>query len=313
MPLSDSILVTGGAGFIGSHIVESLVKTAGSKIVVYDVNAEEKRVGNVIHVNGDVFDSDKLLKVMQREEVSKVVHMVGLASIPDCRKAPDRSFRLNVSSVHSILDAMRLTDVERLIFPSTAAVYGDITEPRVTEGVEPKPTNIYGCHKLAAELLIRGYAGDYGLDTTILRIFNVYGDFLMEQGVISTFVRRALKAEPLIVNGGGQLRDFVHLNGVVDAFTGSLGNATTYQKVINVGSGVGLSINEIAEMVRNVFPNTEAVYNSSMNGEYSIYADISRMRNLLGCETLDPRVGIPKFIERSKREQASIVEKAVTG
>ena len=311
--MSDSILVTGGAGFIGSHIVERLAKTAGRKIVVYDVNAEEKRAGNVIHVPGNIFDADKLLKVMRREAVSQVVHMVGLASIPDCRKEPDRSFRLNVSSVHSIVDAMRLTDAERLIFPSTAAVYGDITEPRVKEGVEPKPTNIYGCHKLAAELLIRGYAEDYGLDTTILRIFNVYGDFLMEQGVISTFVRRALKAEPLIVNGGGQLRDFVHLRGVVDAFIGSLGNAAASQKVINVGSGVGLSINAIAEMLHTVFPHTEVVYNSSVNGEYSIYADISRMRTLLGCETLDPRVGIPQFIERCKREQTQLVEQAVSG
>ena len=311
--MSDSILVTGGAGFIGSHIVERLANTAGRKIVVYDVNAEEKRACGIIHVSGDIFDADKLLKVMRREAVSQVVHMVGLASIPDCRKEPDRSFRLNVSSVHRILDAIRLTDAESLIFPSTAAVYGDITEPRVKEGVEPKPSNIYGCHKLAAELLIRGYAEDYGIDTTILRIFNVYGDFLMEQGVISTFVRRALKAEPLIVNGGGQLRDFVHLSGVVEAFIGSLGNAAAYQKVINVGSGVGLSINEIAEMVRDVFPNTEAVYNSSMNGEYSIYADISRMRTLLGCETLDPHVGIPTFIERCKREQASLVEQAASG
>lgn len=301
--MSRSILVTGGAGFIGSHIVARLAKTAEPKIVVYDVNAEEKTVGNIVHVRGDVFDSDRLLKVMRREEVSEVIHMVGLASIPDCGKEPDRSFGLNVSSVHSILEAVRKADAESLVFPSTAAVYGDVMEPKVDEGVTPKPTNIYGCHKLAAELLIRGYAEDYGIDTTILRIFNVYGDFLMEQGVISTFVRRALNAEPLLVNGGGQLRDFVHLDNVVEAFVASLGNVEAYQRVINVGSGVGLSINAVAQMVRHVFPDIEVVYNSSMNGEYSIYADVSKMRNLLGCETVNPRVGIPKFIEGCKREQ----------
>lgn len=299
--MSGSILVTGGAGFIGSHIVETLARAAEPKIVVYDVNAVEKSVGRVVSVRGDIFDADNLLAVMRKEEVSKVVHMVGLASIPDCRKEPDRSFRLNVSSVHGVLEAMRIADVENLVFPSTAAVYGDVSEPKVDEEVEPKPTNVYGSHKLAAELLIRGYAKDYGMNATVLRIFNVYGDFLMEQGVISAFVRRALEGKPLTVNGGEQLRDFVYLNNVVEAFTKSLGNTTAYQKVINVGSGVGVSINEVADMVCENFPNTEVVYNSSENGEYSIYADISKMRNLLGCETVDPRVGIPSFVEKCKR------------
>jgi nucleoside-diphosphate-sugar epimerase len=300
--LSGSILFTGGAGFIGSNIVETLAKTADSRIVVYDVNAVENSVGDVLRVRGDVFDSTKLLAVMRREEVSKVVHMVGLASIPACRDDPDKSFRLNVSSVHSILETMRVADAENLVFPSTAAIYGAVTEPEVDEGVEPKPTNIYGCHKLAAESLIRGYAKDYGLNATILRVFNVYGDFLTEQGVISAFVKRAMKGKPLSVNGGGQLRDFVHLRNVVDAFIKSLGNGAVYQRTINVGSGVGVSVNEVAKMVCDVFPHTEVVYNSTENGEYSIYADVSRLKTLLGCETMDPRLGIPHFIERCRRD-----------
>ncbi len=300
MALTENILVAGGAGFIGSHIVETLAKTALPRIVVYDVNATDKRVGNVVSFRGDVFDSDKLLAVMRKEEVSKVISMVGLASISDCRKNPDRSFRLNVSSVHSVLEAMRITDAEHLVFPSTAAVYGDVVEPRVDEGVEPRPTNIYGWHKLAAESLIRGYAEDYGISTTVLRVFNVYGDFLMEQGVISAFVRMALEGKPLVINGGGQLRDFVHLNDVVDAFIKSLGNVAAYQKVINVGSGVGLSINNVAKMVCESFPHTEVVYKPSQNGEYGIFADVSEMRNLLGCKAMDPRVGVPRFIAKCK-------------
>ena len=302
--MSGDILVTGGSGFIGSHIVESLAKTTKPKIVVYDVNAKEKTAGKVVNIRGDVFDSEKLLAVMRKEEVSNVVHMVGLASIPACTKDPDRSFRLNVSSVHSVLEAMRINDAKSLVFPSTAAVYGDVAEPKVDETLRPKPTSIYGCHKLAAELLIRGYAKDYGIDTTILRIFNVYGDFLTEQGVISTFVRRAMEGKPLIVNGGEQLRDFIHLNSVVKAFTQSLGNVAAYQKMINVGSGLGLSINQVAGMVREVFPNTEVVYGTPQNGEYSIYADTSKMTNLLGCEALDPRQHIPRFIKNCKQDQA---------
>ncbi len=155
-------------------------------------------------------------------------------------------------------------------------------------------------------MLIRGYAEDYGINTTILRIFNVYGDVLREQGVISLFIRRALEGKPLIINGGEQLRDFVHLNSVVEAFIKSLGNVTAYQQVINVGSGIGLSISDIAAMVRGCFPNTEVVYNSRKNGEYSIYAEISKMENLLGCETVNPKVGIPRFIEKCKWNHAKI-------
>lgn len=297
------MLVTGGSGFIGSHIVEMLAEAAGSKVVVYDVDAVENGVGKAVSVRGDIFDSDRLLGVMREQAVSKVVHMVGLASISDCRENPDRSFRLNVSSVHSVLEAMRVADVEQLVFPSTAAVYGDVAKPRVDEGVEPKPTSIYGWHKSAAESLIRGYAEDYGVKATILRIFNVYGNLLREQGVISTFVRRALEGKPLIVNGGDQLRDFVHLNNVVEAFIRCLDNPAAYQKIVNVGSGVGLSISEVAGMVHEVFPRTEVVYKSLENGEYSIFADVSEMRNILGCEAMDPRVSIPDFVEKCERNQ----------
>lgn len=301
--VSENIFVAGGAGFIGSHIVETLAKTAIPRIVVYDVDAVEKRNGNVVSFRGDVFDSERLLAVMRKEEVSKVIDMVGLASVPACRKDPAKSFNLNVASVQKVLEAMRLADAEHLVFPSTAAVYGDVTEPKVGEDVEAKPTTIYGWHKLAAEALVRGYAKDYGIDTTILRVFNVYGDFLLEQGVISAFVRMALEGKPLTIMGGGQLRDFVHLNDVVDAFIKSLGNAAAYQKAINVGSGIGLSINNIGKMVLESFPDTEIVYKPTQNGEYGIYADVSEMRSLLGCKAMDPRVGVRIFIERTKQEQ----------
>jgi UDP-glucose 4-epimerase len=304
--LSESLLVTGGSGFIGSYIVENLAKTAESNIVVYDVNALEKNAGRVTSLRGDIFDSERLLEVMQKEDVSKVIHMVGLASIADCREKPDASFRLNVSSVNSVLEAMRIADVERLVFPSTAAVYGVAANPKVDEAAEPKPTSIYGWHKLAAESLIRGYAKDYGVHATILRIFNVYGNLLREQGVISTFVRRALKGQPLTVNGGEQLRDFVHLNNVVEAFIKSLDNPAVYNKVLNVGSGVGLSISEVAGMIREAFPDTEVAYRHLGNGEYSIFADASKMRTLLGLQTIDPRVGIPAFIKRCKWNQVRV-------
>lgn len=298
--MKGNILVTGGLGFIGSHIVDALQETA-RKVVVYDVLARNQEDENIVLVHGDVFDSDKLVKVIRGEEIDSVIHMVGLASIPDCKENPETSFRLNVASVHSILEAMRLCDVERLVFPSTAAVYGATNGPKVDEKMVPSPTTVYGCHKLAAETLIRGYAENYKLNPTILRIFNVYGDLNKEQGVISQFLRKTLAGRPIIVWGGDQLRDFVFLSDVVKVFVKSLNGTASYGKTVNVGSGVGVSIKEIAEMIRQRFPDVKVLYRPPRKGEYSIYADVSRMRNLLGCVAMHPKVGIPKFIEKCWR------------
>ena len=296
----DSILVTGGLGFIGSHIVNALVGEPKHEVFVYDINASNSGSEKVTTMRGDVFDSDRLLKVVRDREVSSIVHMVGLASIPACNENPDLSFQLNVASVQNILEAMRLCDAKRLIFPSTAAVYGATNGPKVDERVDPRPSNVYGCHKLAAELLIRAYAENYGFDATILRIFNVYGDLDKEQGVVSIFIRKTLAGEPLLVNGGGQLRDFVFLNDVVEAFVKSMRNTASYQETINVASGVGLAIREIAEWVQESFPKAEVEYAPPNDEEYSIYADVSRMRNMLACTPIHPRIGIPMFMEKCK-------------
>ena len=300
--MEGKILVTGGLGFIGSHIVNALARNLKNKILVYDIQTKGGKTGNVMTIGGDIFDLDRLVRVMRDQEVTKIIHMIGLASIPDCRKNPNASFRLNASSVHNMLEAMRLSDVERMIFPSTAAVYGVVSDPKVSEEAMPKPVNVYGCHKLAAETLIRGYVEDYGFKTTILRLFNVYGDLEKEQGVVSLFIRRALSGRPIIVKGGEQLRDFVHLRSVVKAFVESIDNPATNQKIINIGSGIGVSIKEVAGMIQQSFPQVEIRYEPLDRGEYSIYADISLMKNLLAFDTIDPRAGIPTFIEECKTD-----------
>jgi len=298
--VKSSILITGGLGFIGSHIVDALSRKPKDEVAVYDIRAQDSQSENIVMVHGDVFDSDKLLKVMRDREVSSIVHMVGFASIPGCRENPDTSFRLNVSSVQRVLEAMRRCDVKRLIFPSTAAVYGATNGPKAEERVSPRPNNLYGCHKLAAETLIRGYAENYGLEPTIMRIFNVYGDLDKEQGVISIFIRKTLSGEPIVVKGGNQLRDFILVGDVVEAFIKSLNNEVCCGETINVGSGVGVAIKEIAEMVQRAFPKVEIKYEANGESEYSIYADVSRMTHLLGCTPTHPKIGIPTFIEKCR-------------
>jgi len=299
--MEGKILVTGGLGFIGSHIANALARNQENNILVFDAQAKDGKTGNVLFVRGDVSDLDKLVRIVRGQEVTEIIHMIGLALIPDCRKDPNASFRLNLQSVHTMLEIMRLSDVEHMIFPSTAAVYGVPSDPKVGEEAMPRPVNIYGCHKLAAETLIQGYTESYGFEATILRLFNVYGDLEKEQGVISLFIRRALACKPITVKGGEQLRDFVHLRDVVKAFVACINNPATHQKIINVGSGIGVSVREVAGMIQQSFPRVEIKYEPSDRKEYSVYADISRMKNLLAFDTIDPRTGVPAFIEECKQ------------
>jgi len=307
--MKEKILVTGGLGFIGSHIVNALSKQTDRDILVYDVNAHDAKRRNIVTVQGDIFDSDKLLKVMRGGEISDVVHMVGLASIPSCKENSDASYKLNVASVQAVLEAMRLSGVKRLVFPSTAAIYGATNGPQVGEETKPRPSTVYGSHKLEAEQLIREYSGNYGCQYTILRLFNVYGDLDKEQGVVSLFLRKGLAGEPLTIKGGGQLRDFVFLSDVVEAFVNALNSVDSNHQTINVGSGVGVSINELAEMIRQSFPTVQIKYAPPNGDEYSIYADISRLKKILGCKPIPPDKGISAFVERCKLESAARVGK----
>jgi len=298
--LKRKVLITGGCGFIGSHLVDAYAKSPEPAVVSYDVCVrEDNHVGNIVNLKGDIFDSNKLVKTMRDNEIESVIHLVGFVSIPECKRNPDVSFRMNVLSVHAVLEAMRLSKADRLVFPSTAVVYGAVNDVKVNESTEPQPTTIYGCHKLAAESIIRGYAKDYGFKTTILRLFNVYGDLEKEHGVISIFIKNALARKPIIVNGGKQIRDFVHVRDIIEAFQRALNNDSTHDKIINIGSGVGLPIEDIAKLVTQALPGTEMEHRSINEGNQGHYADVSLMKTLLSLDPIDPRKGIPAFVKES--------------
>jgi len=296
--LKGTILIAGGLGFIGSHIVEKLRAMPDTEVLIYDIQAKRNnKVANVATMKGDVFDSDNLVKVLQQHDVSHVIHLVGLASITDCKKSPDDSFKLNVSSIHFMLEAMRRSGVEKLVFPSTAVVYGVNGHLKVNEDSQPHPTTVYGFHKLAAESLIKAYAEDYGFQSNILRVFNVYGDLEKEQGVVSLFIKKTMEGKPIVIEGGEQLRDFVHVEDVATAFIKSLDRVPDCYQVMNVGSGVGLPIKEVAGLVAQSFPEAKVSYGPPRESEYSIYADISRIKSMLGFDPVDPREGIPRFLK----------------
>src|SRR2546425_11815225 len=157
---SGRVLVLGGAGFIGRRICSALAERA----VICDV-VQQASPDHSISVQGDVQDVPRLVELMKRFEITDVVHLVGLPHIPTCQRSPHKSFGLNLGSVSSALEAMRLSDVKRITFASTAAVYGRPRSNPVNETSPTNPLSTYGYHKLLAEKLLECYVQNYGLSS----------------------------------------------------------------------------------------------------------------------------------------------------
>lgn len=261
------ILVTGGAGFIGSHTVDALL-TRGENVIVLDnfstgtmQNLESWIGHNRLRViAADVCDG-VLLPVRYTfggdVPVKSIIHLAAQTSVIQSIISPLHDIRSNyVGTVH-VLDFARACDAKSVIFASSAAVYAENgTFPRA-EDSEKQPLSTYAINKLAGEYLLQIYCRTYGLRGTILRFFNVYGPRQGEcsqySGVISTFCRRAMLRQPLIVHGDGlQTRDFVFVTDVVSAICAASDNPEAHGRVINIGSGEETTVLELAHLVIRV-------------------------------------------------------------
>lgn len=216
-------LVTGGAGFIGSHIVEALV-AANHEVVVLDNFSTGKRE-NLISaptqlVEGDVRDAETCLKAA--EGCDGIFHEAALVSVPDSINRPRDNHDINITGTLNVLEASRANGVKRVVFASSAAVYGDNPELPKHEEMLPEPKSPYAMAKLAGEHYLKVYAECFGIETVALRYFNVFGPrqdpSSMYSGVISIFSERIVKGLPITIYGDGQqTRDFVNVKDVVQA------------------------------------------------------------------------------------------------
>ena len=244
------ILITGGGGFIGSKIADN-IGNQGHDVIVFDITAKNGISGGVEHIKGDIFDTKHTLEVLDKCDF--VIHMVGLPSARKAHEKPQFSFELNVNSVQAILETMRKANVKNFILPSSAAVYGNVSERKgIAENTIPKPMNTYAYHKWIAEEVCKCYMRNYGLKPTILRLFNVYGK--QGTGLINILVEKASRSEPIAIFGESQLRDFIHIDDVAMVFSEILGCGNCANQIINVGTGVGRSIKDIVELVFKCSP-----------------------------------------------------------
>lgn len=288
-------MVIGGSGFIGGRVVETLIKN-NVHTLSYDILSSRPMDEKTTWVRADILELTAIERLFFEYDVEAIIHLVGLPSIGYCEKNPHFSFQLNVLSVQNALEAMRKTDAKKIVFASSAAVYGYSSKNPVKETDLTNPTTIYGHHKLIAEEAIKAYCNTYGLNYAILRLFNVYGgDPHIGKDVISIFIRRALKGESILVKGSKKFRDFVHLDDVAQVFkkvvTSNVSNVT-----VNIGTGVTMTLQEIAEITRECFDDINVEYEKVHDDGTGLVADVTLARDIFNFSPREPKHGIREHI-----------------
>lgn len=261
---SELVLVTGGAGFIGSHTVDRLV-AEGCSVVVLDDFSTGKRENlsrweedpRVEIVEANIADGifAPLAQLTQRlGPVKRIVHLAAQTSVVSSIENPLQDIRVNYAGTVQIMEYARCCNVNKVVFSSSSAVYSDDVDFPVSESAEQIPLSPYGINKLGSEGFLRYYSSVYGICSTALRFFNVYGPRQDPgspySGVISIFADRAIAGETLPIYGDGeQTRDFIFVGDVSRAVVTACLSEGTSGTAINIGTGMETSINELAALV----------------------------------------------------------------
>jgi len=295
-----TVLITGGAGFIGSHIADTLV--GSNEVRVLDdlsTGSRDNVPSEAELLEGSVCDRDTLETAMA--DVDLVFHEAAMVSVPESIERPRRCHDVNGTATIDVLEEARLND-SRVVIASSAAIYGRPESLPVTEAEPKRPSSPYGAEKLSADNYVRVYADRYGIETVALRYFNVYGPRQrggQYSGVISAFTDQAKSGGPITVHGNGeQTRDFVYVDDVVRA---NLLAATTDAtgKGYNVATGTSISIRELAETVRSlVDDDVDIVHTDPRPGDIErSEADVTKARERLGFEpTVSLRDGLSTLV-----------------
>ncbi|RLB85310.1 MAG: hypothetical protein DRH24_02440 [Deltaproteobacteria bacterium] len=289
---SKKVLVTGGAGFIGSHLVGALTAKGCSVAVIDNLssgslsNLDSARE-NISFYNGDIRDRDLLMEASDGCDI--IFHQAAVVSVPQTVENPVESAMVNEIGTLFVLEAARRNSVKRVVLASSCAVYGDDPHLPKQEKMNSRPVSPYAVQKLSGEYYARLYSDLYGIDTICLRYFNVYGprqdpssDY---SGVISIFMTKAANNKrPVIYGGGSQFRDFIFVQDVVRANILAASAHEVRGKTFNIGSGMSITINRLWEMVSRIAGiDRKPEYRPSRQGDiFGSVADIDQAKSFLG-------------------------------
>ena len=300
-------LVTGGAGFIGSHLAEELLRR-GHSVRVADSLITGKHA-NLAHlpavefVEGDLAELDVARRAVEGCEF--VLHQAAIPSVPRSVKDPITSNRANVDATLNVAVAARDAGVRRVVFAGSSSEYGDTPTLPKREDMPPNPMSPYALQKVIGEQYLQMFTRLYGLETVSIRYFNVFGPrqdpSSPYSGVISVFATALIENRPPTIYGDGeQTRDFTYVANVVDGVLRACGAPEANGEAINVATGSRISLNELFRMMRAITGgDVEPIYAPARQGDVRhSQADISKARHLLGYEpTVSFEEGLKRTIE----------------
>jgi nucleoside-diphosphate-sugar epimerase len=314
MPLEKitgkKIVVTGAAGFIGSHIVDALLEM-GNEVIGIDnfYNGRQSNLGAAVKspkftlVRGDVRDFDFLLTRFRGVDI--IYHEAAFTSVPQSVEMPQACNQVNVDGVLNVLNAARRNDVKKVVFASSSAVYGDTPTLPKHEEMPLVPISPYGVSKLAGEMYFRAYHKVYGLNTTCLRYFNVFGPRQRDSpysGVIAIFFGNIARQEPLVIFGDGtQSRDFTYVKDVVTANILAVTAPKSAGDVFNIAAGSPITLNDLAMTMIDVTGRTglEIQHQPMRPGDIlHSYGDVAKAKRMLKYQPqYNVRTGLQDYLQ----------------
>lgn len=304
--MTSKYLVTGGAGFIGSHIAETLLDR-GESVRIFDNLSTGRQAnlsalqGRAEFLHGDIRDFDAVKTAMTGVEV--VFHQAAMASVPRSIALPVESLETNINGTQHVLLAARDAGVRRIVYASSSSVYGNTPTLPKHEQMQTRPMSPYAVQKLTGELLCEVVTRIYGLETVALRYFNVFGprqDPASEYAaVIPRFLTALLKGQrPIVFGDGEQTRDFTYVTNVVQANLLAASSPDAVSRVMNIGCGERISLNKLLHLAGELLGTTvRADYREPRPGDVrDSLADISLAHLLLGYQ---PAVGFREGLART--------------
>ena len=310
-------LVTGGAGFIGSHLAEELLH-GGASVRVVDSLITGRR-DNIAHlkrlefIEGDLADFDVARRAVAG--VERVLHHAAIPSVPKSVLDPIASNRANIDATLNLLVAARDAGVRRVVYAGSSAAYGDTPTLPKTETMPTAPLSPYALQKLVSEQYCQMFTQLYGLETVTVRYFNVFGPrqdpSSPYSGVISLFISALCEERrPIIYGDGGQTRDFTYVANVVDGVLRATEAADASGEVINVAMGGYVSLKQLFEMVRTLVGATvDPIYQEPRAGDVrDSQADIAKAKRILGYEpSVSFEEGLAKTVAWYRAAQVTVV------
>jgi len=298
------ILVTGGAGFIGSHIVEALLKKGYSVRVLDNLSTGKREnlsrvMDEIDFVKGDITNIDTVQKVC--EDIEGIIHLAAISSVPESIKNPEKVKSINVDGTLNILEVAKKFNIKRVVYSSSASVYGD-NEEKLNERTKLNPLSPYACSKLQSEKYMELFSKK-SVETICLRYFNVYGPkqnpLSNYSGVITIFINKMLKGEaPIIYGDGSNTRDFVFVEDIVNANILALEKKDYNFKIYNIASGKSISLKNLTQLLNKLLEeNLQPIYAEKRLGDIlNSSSDISLAQNELGWK---PKVSFEEGLKKT--------------